>query len=83
MSDHSSDIFDFMEESQQPEEEQKEEEEQDKGSSSSEEEQVKVEDDLKEPYEKEVQRILDIGKSIDCAEAAAFNALLPLSKRRL
>ena len=34
----------------------------------------KVEDDLREPYEKEVQRILDIGKSIDYAEAAAFNA---------
>lgn len=45
MSDHSSNIFDSIEESQQPEEEHDEEEEQDKGSSSSEEEQAEEEDD--------------------------------------
>ena len=100
MSDHSSDIFDSMEE-----EEHEEEEEQDKGSSSSEEEQGEEEDgeveddeadydpwrplrqkvggDLKEPYLKEVQRFLDREKSQDYAENAAFNTLLPVSRRRL
>ena len=39
--------------------------------------------DLKEPYMKEVQRFLDKGKTQDYAEDAAFNVLLPVSRRRL
>jgi hypothetical protein len=38
---------------------------------------------LKEPYMKEVQRFLDKGKTQDYAEVAAFNVLLPVSRRRL
>ena len=39
--------------------------------------------ELKEPYMKEVQRLLDKGKTQDYAEDAAFNVLLPVSRRRL
>ena len=77
----------------EPEEEQEEEED----SSSSEEEEEADDDepdpwsplrqnvgeDLKEIYLKEVQQFLDKGKSQNYAENAAFNALLPVSRRRL
>ena len=43
----------------------------------------KVGEDIKEPYLKEVQQFLDRGKAQTYAENAAFNALLPLSRRRL
>ena len=43
----------------------------------------KVGEDLKETYLKEVQQFLDRGKSQHYAENAAFNALLPVSRRRL
>ena len=43
----------------------------------------KVGEDLKEPYMEEVQRSLDRGKAQDYAENAAFNTLLPVSRRRL
>ena len=43
----------------------------------------KVGEDLEESYLKEVQQLLDKGKTQDYAEIAAFNALLPVSKRRL
>ena len=43
----------------------------------------KVGEDLKETYLKEVQQFLDSGKSQHYAENAAFNALLPASRRRL
>jgi len=42
-----------------------------------------VGEDLKESYLKEVQQFLDKGKSLNYAENAAFNALLPVSRRRL
>ena len=42
-----------------------------------------VEEDFKESYMEEVKRFLDKGKTQDYAEKAAFNALLPLSRRRL
>jgi len=42
-----------------------------------------VGEDLKEIYLKEVQQFLDKGKSQNYAENAAFNALLPVSRRRL
>ena len=42
-----------------------------------------VGEDLKETYLKEVQQFLDRGKSQHYAENAAFNALLPVSRRRL
>ena len=42
-----------------------------------------VGEDLKETYLKEVQQFLDRGKSQHYAENAAFNALLPASRRRL
>ena len=38
---------------------------------------------LKESYMEEVKRFLDKGKTQDYAEKAAFNALLPLSRRGL
>ena len=41
----------------------------------------KVGEDIKEPYPKEVQQFLDEGKSQTYATNAAFNALLPLSRR--
>ena len=43
----------------------------------------KVGEDLKEPYLQEVQRFLDKEKTQDYAENAAFNTLLPVSRRRL
>ena len=43
----------------------------------------KVGEDLKEPYLKEVQQFLDKGKSQEYNEKAAFNILLPVSRRRL
>ena len=43
----------------------------------------KVGEDLDESYLKEVQQFLDKGKTQDYAEIAPFNALLPVSKRRL
>ena len=43
----------------------------------------KVGEDLKETYLKEVQQFLDRGKSQHYAENAAFNALLPVNRRRL
>jgi len=77
---------------EEPEEEQEEEED----SSSSEEEEAdddepvlwsplrqNVGEHLKETYLKEVQQFLDKGKSQIYAENAAFNALLPVSRRRL
>ena len=81
------------------EEEPEEEEEEEENSSSSEEEgetdddepdfdpwdplRKQVGEDLKESYMEEVKRFLDKGKTQDYAEKAAFNALLPLSRRRL
>ena len=82
------------EEEEEPEEEQEPEED----TSSTEEEEEEADDDesdpwsplrqevgedIKEPYLKEVQQFLDRGKSQTYAENAAFNALLPLSRRRL
>ena len=43
----------------------------------------KVGEDIKETYLREVQQFLDRGKSQHYAENAAFNALLPVSRRRL
>ena len=80
-------------EKEEPEGEQEDEED----SSSSEEEEETYDDepdpwsplrqkvgkDLKGPYLKEVQQFVDTGKSQDYAENAAFNTLLPVSRRRL
>ncbi len=44
---------------------------------------TKVGEDLKESYMEQVKQFLDKGKTEDYAETAAFNALLPLSRRRL
>ena len=41
----------------------------------------KVGEDLQEPYLKEVRQFLDRGKSQAYAEDAAFNTLLPVSRR--
>ena len=86
------------EEEEEVEEEQEEEEPEVEETSSSEEEEEadddyeqdpwrplrqKVGEDLKETYLKEVQQFLDRGKSQHYAENAAFNALLPVSRRRL
>ena len=80
------------------EEEEEEEEEKEKDTSISEEEGEEDDDDepdpwsllrqkggenLKETYLKEVQQFLDKGKSQHYAENAAFNALFPVSRRRL
>ena len=80
------------------EEDLEEEEEKEKDTSSSEEEEEaddddepdpwnplrqEVDKDLIETYLKEVQQFLDDGKSQQYAENAAFNALLPMSRRRL
>ena len=83
-------------EEEEPEEEQEEQEEQEDSSSSEEEEEVeddepdpwhplrqKVGEDIKATYLREVQQFLDRGKSQHYAENAAFNALLPVSRRRL
>ena len=83
---------------QEEEEKPEEEEEKEEDTSSSEEEgeaddddepdpwsplRQKVGEDLKETYLKEVQQFLDRGKSQHYAENAAFNALLPVNRRRL
>ena len=84
-------------EKEQEEEDPAEEPEQKETSSSEEEEEAddddepdpwhplrqKVGEDLKETYLKEFQQFLDRGESQHYAENAAFNALLPVSKRRL
>ena len=84
-------------EEEQEEEEPEEEPEEEETSSSEEEDEAddddepdpwrplrqKVGEDLKETYLKEVQQFLDRGKSQHYAENAAFNALLPVSRRRL
>ena len=84
-------------EEEQKEEEPEEEPEEEETSSSEEEEEAddddkpdpwralrqKVGEDLKETYLKEVQQFLDRGKSQHYAENAAFNALLPVSRKRL
>ena len=84
-------------EEEQEEEEPEEEPEEEETSSSEEEEEAddddepdpwrplrqKVGEDLKETYLKEVQQFLDRGKSQHYAENATFNALLPVSKKRL
>ena len=83
---------------EEEEEEHEEEEEKEEDTSSSEEEgeaddddepdpwsplRQKVGEDLKETYLKDVQQFLDRGKSQHYAENASFNALLPVSRRRL
>ena len=82
---------------EQEQEEPEEEPEEEETSSSEEEEEAddddepdpwrplrqKVGKDLKETYLKDVQQFLDRGKSQHYAENAAFNALLPASRRRL
>ena len=92
----STDIFGPVEENNDENIEEEEEKEEDTSSS---EEEGKANDDdepdpwsplrqevgkdLKETYLKEVQQFLDRGKSQHYAENAAFNALLPVSRRRL
>ena len=85
------------EQEEEVEEEQEEEPEEEETSSSQEEEEAddgdepdpwsplrqKVGEDIKETYLKEVQQFLDRGKSQHYAENAAFNVLLPVSRRRL
>ena len=85
------------EQEEEVEEEQDEEPEEEETSSSEEEEEAddgdeldpwsslrqKVGEDIKETYLKEVQQFLDRGKSQHYAENAAFNVLLPVSRRRL
>lgn len=77
---------------EEPEEEQEEAEE--NGSSSEEEDdnedydpwnllRRKVGNDLKDYFVKEVKRFLDKGKTQEYADHAAFNSLLPVSRRRL
>ena len=87
-----------QEEEEEVEKEQEEEEPEEEETSSSEEEEEadhddepdpwrqllqNVGEDLKETYLKEVQQFLDRGKSQHYAENAAFNALLPVSRKRL
>ena len=91
-------IEDEEQEEDEEVEEQEEEEPEEKETSSSEEEEEadddnepdpwhplrqKVGEDIKETYLREVQQFLDKGKSQHYAENAAFNALLPVSRRRL
>ncbi|XP_020619861.1 guanine nucleotide-binding protein-like 3 homolog [Orbicella faveolata] len=85
------------EEEEVEEEEPEEEQEAEEDSNSSEEEEEADDDesdpwsplrqyvgeDIKETYLKEVQQFLDKGRSQNYAENAAFNALLPVSRRRL
>ena len=82
-------------EEEQEEEEHEEEPEEEETSSSEEEDEAddddepdpwhplrqKVGEDIKETYLKEVQQFLDRGKSQEYAENAAFNILLPVSRR--
>ena len=84
-------------EEEQEEEEPEEEPEEEETSSSEEEGEADDDDepdpwsplrqnfgeDLEETYLKEVQQFLDRGKSQHYAENAAFNVLLPVSRRRL
>jgi len=78
--------------------EEKQEEEEEKSSSSEEEEELEDDEpcydpwsplrkevgkDIKEPFMKQVQRFMDKGKKQTYAEDAAFNSLLPVSRRRL
>ena len=83
-------------EEEEVDEEEPEEEQEDEDSSSSEEEEAdddepdpwsplcqNVGEDVTETYLKEVQQFLDKGKSQNYAENAAFNVLLPVSRRRL
>ena len=84
-----------QEEDEEVEEEQEEEEPEEEETSSSEEEEKadddnpwhplcqKVGEDMKATYLRVVQQFLDRGKSQHYAENAAFNALLPVSRRRL
>ena len=86
-----------QEEDEEVQEEQEEEPEEEETSSSEEEEEAdddnepdpwhplrqKVEEDIKASYLREVQQFLDRRKSQHYAENAAFNALLPVSRRRL
>ena len=87
-----------QEEDEEVEEQEEEEPEEEETSSSEEEEEEadddnepdpwhplrqKVGEDIKETYLSEVQQFLDRGKSQHYAENAAFNALLPASRRRL
>ena len=87
-----------QEEDEEVEEEQEEEKPEEEETSSSEEEEEadddnepdpwhplrqKVGEDIKETYLREVQQFLDRAKSQHYAENAAFNALLPVSRRRL
>ena len=85
------------EQEEEPEEEETSSSEEEETSSSEEEEgaddgdepdpwsplRQKVGEDIKEAYLKEVQKFLDRGKSQHYAENAAFNVLLPVSRRRL
>ena len=86
-----------QEQEEEVEEEQEEEPEEEETSSSEEEEEAdngdepdpwslsrqNVGEGIKETYLKEVQQFLDMGKSQHYAENAAFNVLLPVSRRRL
>ena len=86
-----------QEEDEEVEEQEEEEPEEEETSSSEEEEEgdddnepdpwhplrQKVGEDMKETCLREVQQFLDRGKSQHYAENAAFNALLPVSRRRL
>ena len=87
-----------QEEDEEVEEEQEEKKPEEEETSSSEEEEEadddnepdpwhplrqKVGEDIKETYLREVQQFLDRAKSQHYAENAAFNALLPVSRRRL
>ena len=96
--DNDENIQEKVEEEEEEDEEPEEEEEKEGDTSSSEEEGEaddddepdplspscqNVREDLKEAYLKEFQQSLDRGKSQHYAENAAFNALLPVSRRRL
>ena len=86
-----------QEEDEEVEEQEEEEPEEEETSSSEEEEEAdddnepdpwhplrqKVWEDIKKTYLREVQQFLDKGKSQHYAENSAFNALLPVSRRRL
>ena len=86
--------YENIEEEVEEEEEPEEEEEKEEDTNSSEEEREVEGDDEPNPwsplrhkvgeaYLKEVQQCLDRGKSQHYAENTAFNALLPVSRRRL
>ena len=88
--------YENVEEEVEEEEPEEEQEEQEDSSNYKEEEQAdddepdpwspllqNVGKDLKKPYLKEVQQLLDKGKSQEYAENAAFNILIPATRRRL